>query len=98
MPGVGRLMDRLLMKAHRVRKRGLEQVVIARDEPAKKIRERVALRAAQVVQCADVAPADEERLERPDGPERDEREKGVVLADHALLTPRFQLDVGAEET
>src|SRR5206468_10135221 len=93
-----RVAKRLLMKTHRVRKRRLEQVVVSRGQSFEYIAERIPLGAAQRAERPDMPAADEQRLERPGRPERNDHGKRLILADDALAMRSLALEIVAQQT
>src|SRR5437667_11710423 len=93
-----RVAKRLLMKTHRVRKRRLEQVVVSRDQSFEHIAERIPLAAAQRSEFPDMPAADEQRLERPGRPERNDHGKRLILADDALAMRLLAVEIVAQKT
>src|SRR4030095_919054 len=92
------LANRLLVEPHRIRERRLEQVVVTGEQPSHHVGERIASVLFQLRERSNVAAAEEQRLERPYGPERHDGEKRVVLADDSLRKVRLELRVVAKQT
>lgn len=75
--------DRARMKAHRVGKRSLEDIIIAHGHIMQRVREIVTLMVVQVGHRRDMPLTDEHRLERPDRPERNHDRKAIILIDNS---------------
>src|SRR5689334_21230807 len=91
-------VGRSLMKAHGVRKSGLEQIVVANSDAAKNVAEEIAFFPVELFEGCDVALAQYERLERPHRPERNDDCESIVLADDALVSLEFQSKIIAQKT
>lgn len=76
---MGFAIGRTLVKSHRVGKRSLEEVVVARGEPFEDVAGRVAFFPVQFVHRSDVAARKDHSLEGPYGPEGNEGQEMVVL-------------------
>ena len=86
-----------LMEAHRVGKRGFEEVVIARGEALHNVGQAGALGGFHLIEAAEVTFGQDHGFEGPDGPEGDERDEQIVLADQPACIGLFALEVFAEE-
>src|SRR5919109_3113332 len=86
-----------LMEAHRVTKSRLEQIVVTNGDATKNVAKKIAFARSKLVERGDVALAQDERLKRPDRPERNDYGEGIVLANDALVALQLQLQVIAKQ-
>lgn len=87
MPGFVRLaVGWPLMKTHGIGKGGFEQIVVTNGDAAKDVAEKVALVRAELIERRDVTLTQDERFERPDGPEGHHYSERIVLANDALVS------------
>jgi len=64
-------VERRLVPSHGVRERGLEYTVVATQQPEKPLGQRVARAIIEIRQPRNGPARNDQRLERPCGPERD---------------------------
>src|SRR5664280_2051647 len=86
-----------LVDPHRVRERNVEQAVVARRGALEDVRQSVALRVREPVDRRQVPLGNDRGLERPDGPERNHRQEGVVLFHHAVARSQLEFQVLAKK-
>ena len=91
--GVHRAAGRLLVEAHRIGERHVEQPVVALREFGQRRGERRLLGRVQLVEAADAAARQDHRLERPDRPERHEHDEMLVREDDALAALELLLEI-----
>ena len=78
------------MPAHGVREGCLEKVVIAHQQSFQDLRQGMALGIAQLRQAQDGLAGDQQGLEGPDRPIRDNDDPILILDHQALLALHFQ--------
>src|SRR5271165_907756 len=95
--GMGMAIGGPLMKPHRIRKRSLKQIVVARGKSPKNIREQIAFAIGQLIHRGKVSPAQQQNFKRPDRPVRNQRHKSLVLTNEAFTALQFQRNIIAEQ-
>src|SRR5208337_3828205 len=85
--GMHRAAARLLMEAHRIGERHVEQPVVAPGQLGQRRGERLLLGRAHLVKTPDPPPRQDHRLERPDRRERDEDDE-MRVGEHDPLAER----------
>ncbi len=73
-----------LVKTHGVGKGRFKNAIVAGGDALQNIGEAAAFEGVELVLAGQVAPGDDDGLERPYGPKRHERGEGFVFADQAL--------------
>src|SRR5690348_4889792 len=96
--GMRSIIGRTLVKAHRIRKWRVEQMIVTRSKFLQHVGERIAFRRRQLVERARVPLGDNHRFERPNRPERNERDEVFVLFNDALARFFFLFQVIAQKT
>ena len=90
-------VGRPLVEAQAVGKAGLKEVVVARGHCLQNRRETAALCRREVGEATQVAARQHQRLKGPRRPERDDRDKMVVLGHHALRLRQLGRRIVAEQ-
>src|SRR5438477_9632606 len=81
---------RLLVKTHCVRKRNLEQIVVARGYLLEDIGKVILCLIREIWKRSQMALAHNQDLERPNGPERNDGLEPLVRTNQTLLKLQFQ--------
>src|SRR3979490_1009875 len=98
MPFVmGLTICRALVKTHGVRKRDLEQMIIARGQTLQSVRQRIFLIVRKFCERAKVPSRDYQGFERPDCPERYQHGEVLVFEDDSFAALSFQRQVVAKQ-
>src|SRR5260370_41110522 len=87
----------LLVESHGIGKSGLKQIVVTNGDAAQDVSEKIALLRAELIDRSDVALAQDERFERPNGPERHDNGKSIVLANDPHVQLQIQFNVCAQQ-
>src|SRR5216683_2226364 len=87
----------LLVESHGIGESGLKQIVVTNGDAAQDVAEEIVLLRAELIDRSDVALAQDERFERPYGPERHDDGKSIVLANDPRVQLQFQLQVVAQQ-
>src|SRR5713226_10387726 len=98
MPLVVRLaVGGLLVESHGVWESCLEQIVVTNGDAAHDVAQEVPLFPAELIDRSEMALAQHQRFEWPNGPEGHDHGKCFVLADDPLVQLKLQLQVIAEK-
>ena len=92
------IVGRGLVDAHGIRKRSLENIVVAHTKPDHGVGQIGPLLRVHVEHGPQVDLGQDHGLKRPERPERHQGHKRVVLEDDALTEPQLGLQVGTEQT
>src|ERR1700746_3427926 len=96
--GMGLAIGGTLMKAHGVREKSFEELVVARRQVSQYVRQSVPLGVRKFVHAAKMPLTDHDRLKRPHSPKRHEGGECFVLANEALRLLFLYLPVLAQQT
>ena len=89
-------IGRLLMKAHGVRERGFEEVVVARSDALEYVGQRVAAGIVESGEVYHVISATKQNFEWPNRPERNQNDEVLVFADNSLSHHALEFKVVAK--
>ncbi len=87
-----------LMKAHRIRKWNIENLVVGGRHLLQNLRQQDDFFAVEFGKRPQVATAANQDFERPDRPEGHQGDETLVLADQAHFLLLFQMDVVTQQT
>ena len=89
-------VGRLLMKAHSVRERGFEEVVVSRGDALEDVSQRVAAGIVVSGEVCYVISAAKQNFEWPNRPERNQNDEMLVFADNSLSHRALEFNVVAK--
>src|SRR4051812_1171676 len=89
---------RLLVKAHRIGKRRLKQIVISRCEPPQGISEDRALGLSKFVDRVSMLFRNDHYFKWPHRPKRHEDQEGIVFKNDPFGLVSFEFKIVAEQT
>src|SRR5258708_12499667 len=94
---VGAAVGGLLVESHGIGESGLKQIVVTNSDAAQDVAEEIALLRAELIDRTEVALAQDEPFEWPNGPERHDDGKSIVLANDPHVQLQFPLQVVAPQ-
>ena len=86
----------LLMKAHGVRERGFEEVVVSRGDALEYVGQRIAAGLVVSGEVCYVNSAAKQNFEWPNRPERNQNDEMLVFADNSLSHRALEFNVVAK--
>ena len=80
---IGAAVSGFLVESHRIRESSLKQIVVTNGDATHDVAQEIPLFPAELIDRSEMALAQHQRFERPNGPKRHDHSKSVVLADNA---------------
>lgn len=86
-----------LMEAHRIRERGLEEIVIPDRQTPEEVGKTLAFRFVESQETGNMTAAQDQGLERPHRPVWYQSNETLVFANNPLSPLQFEIQVGAKQ-